>query len=196
MGNAPQGAEVLTAPNAGVSPRCEYGTHGEAKFVIHDKRGCYAVCPTHAVWRRTGCSRVGGHDKDCPTPNLRVHATSIVTGECADELLSAGGYAPSLGMKSCGPWSAVEETPTPSTDLDRNRGWYRKYEVRRLNDPNGKHVDCEYFVLDIMHDDHVPAALRAYAKSCADTHPQLSKELLQRFGAKDTDSSGTEGGGT
>jgi hypothetical protein len=85
--------------------RCEYSTHGEAAFVIHDERGCYAVCPTHARWRRTGCSRIGGHHRDCATPDVRAHATRLGSAESADDTLAASPlYEPNLGMKPCGPW--------------------------------------------------------------------------------------------
>lgn len=60
---------------------------------------------------------------------------------------------------------------------DKEHGLYRKYEVRRLHDAEGKHTDCEYFVLDWKHDPFaIPAAL-AYADACAATHPQLAKSL-------------------
>jgi hypothetical protein len=81
-------------------------------------------------------------------------------------------------------WPPAPRTSEAQPDADAARGWYRKYEVTRLNDAAGKHTDCEYFVLDLVHDAHAPAALRAYAESCATTHPQLSKELAQRFGLR------------
>lgn len=61
-------------------------------------------------------------------------------------------------------------------------GLCRRYEVKRLNDSDGKHADCEYFVLDWEHDPFsVPAAL-AYAAACEATHPELAKDLRQRAG--------------
>jgi hypothetical protein len=48
-------------------------------------------------------------------------------------------------------------------DPDKDRGVYAKYEVRRRNDPNGKHDDCWYFVLDPTHDPIARVALEAYA---------------------------------
>lgn len=42
-------------------------------------------------------------------------------------------------------------------------GLHRKYNVRRLNDPDGKHVDCRYFVLDPEHDPIAVRALMEYA---------------------------------
>lgn len=65
------------------------------------------------------------------------------------------------------------------------QGMFRKFNVSRVDGsdaPGGKHSGCEYFVLDLDHDVHAPAALRAYAQACKDTHPTLSQELIARFG--------------
>ena len=56
-------------------------------------------------------------------------------------------------------------------------GLNRKYDVARLNDPEGKHDECPYFVLDIRHDRHARVALRAYAKSCQQEFPTLAHDL-------------------
>lgn len=67
---------------------------------------------------------------------------------------------------------------------DATRGLYRKYDVRRTDGssgPGGKHEECEYFVLDLDHDEHAVAALEAYAASCEATHPALSRDLRQRL---------------
>lgn len=60
---------------------------------------------------------------------------------------------------------------------DESQGIYRKYQVTRLNDPNGKHDICEFFVLDLRHDRHAVPALRTYAKSCSKKFPQLAKDI-------------------
>ena len=65
------------------------------------------------------------------------------------------------------------------SDTDTGRGLYRKYNVRRLNDPEGKHEGCNYFVLDLDHDPFAPTALRAYARSCQRKFPQLAEDLRQ-----------------
>lgn len=67
------------------------------------------------------------------------------------------------------------------------QGLFRKFAVQRTDgsdEPGGKHHNCEYFVLDVTHDSHAPAALRAYAESCALTHPVLSSDLVSRWGAQ------------
>ncbi len=65
---------------------------------------------------------------------------------------------------------------------DTERGLYDKYKVER-NDgssaPGGKHENCEYFVLDLEHDKHAKAAIRAYAESCKKEYPGLAKDLLE-----------------
>lgn len=87
--------------------KCEYGS-GEAAFVMHDSRGCYGVCETHALWRRYMCSRTGGHHSDCPHPNAKTHATHLANGEDAEPHLASlpqlpfsfrgGNLSPCKGM--------------------------------------------------------------------------------------------------
>ena len=61
---------------------------------------------------------------------------------------------------------------------DKERGLYRKYRVERLDDVEGKHNDCFYFVLDTTHDPFAAPALRAYGMACRHEYPELSKDLL------------------
>ncbi|MDN7848086.1 hypothetical protein [Burkholderia seminalis] len=77
---------------------------------------------------------------------------------------------------------ALTDRDTSKTNAEQ--GLYRKFDVRRIDgshQPGGKHHDCEYFVLDITHDQHARAALRAYADACASTHPELSADLIARY---------------
>lgn len=51
---------------------------------------------------------------------------------------------------------------------DRNRGLYGKFHVWRTDgksEHGKKHEGCEYFVLDLTHDQHALPALKAYADS-------------------------------
>lgn len=41
-------------------------------------------------------------------------------------------------------------------------GLERRYEVRKINDPTGKHNECRYFVLDPLHDPLARKALETY----------------------------------
>lgn len=64
------------------------------------------------------------------------------------------------------------------------QGVFRKFVVRRVDgsdEPGGKHHGCEYFVLDTDHDPHAKAALAAYAQSCQVTHPDLSRDMVERY---------------
>lgn len=75
--------------------------------------------------------------------------------------------------------------PAPSfrgnEDPDTEKGLYRKYDVRRLNDLTGKHDGCDYFVLDLNHDPHAAVALIAYATSCRDAgYIQLADDLMKK----------------
>lgn len=65
---------------------------------------------------------------------------------------------------------------------DRDRGLYGKYYVSRIGDETGKHEDCDYFVLDLVHDRHARMALLAYAASCQDEYPLLATDLIERCG--------------
>ena len=62
-------------------------------------------------------------------------------------------------------------------DPDMERGLYGKYLVDRLNDEEGKHDDCFFFVLDPEHDRHALVALIAYIESCKLDYPLLAKDL-------------------
>lgn len=50
-----------------------------------------------------------------------------------------------------------------------------RYEVRKVDDPTGKHDQCRYFVLDPQHDPLAAAALRYYAQRTP--HRALSRDL-------------------
>lgn len=61
-----------------------------------------------------------------------------------------------------------------------NQGMIHKFRVTRVDGSSAygqKHHNCRYFVLDLTHDQHAPAAMRAYSASCRATHPQLSADI-------------------
>lgn len=63
---------------------------------------------------------------------------------------------------------------------DEERGVYRKYNVTRTDgssESGGKHEQCSYFVLDLKHDEFALPALRAYAKACKASHPELARDI-------------------
>ena len=65
-------------------------------------------------------------------------------------------------------------------DVEKTTGLYHKFDVTRTDGssgPGGKHEHCRYFVLDLDHDPHAPAAIRAYADSCRADYPALAADL-------------------
>jgi hypothetical protein len=70
---------------------------------------------------------------------------------------------------------------------DTERGIRRKYDVKRADgssEPGGKHAECSYFVLDLEHDPFAIPALKAYAKACRETHPELAANIDSIVGYK------------
>lgn len=66
---------------------------------------------------------------------------------------------------------------------NKSQGLYHKFIVTRMDgrsDLGKKHRDCEYLVLDLDHDPHAIAAMRAYADSCCEEYPDLSIDLLAK----------------
>jgi hypothetical protein len=67
---------------------------------------------------------------------------------------------------------------------DLDRGLYRKYRVSREDGRSlrgQKHDACDYFVLDMVHDVHAYAAIRAYADACAEDYPALARDLRAKY---------------
>jgi hypothetical protein len=76
---------------------------------------------------------------------------------------------------------------------DPTRGLYGKYRVQRADGtsaPGEKHDGCQYFVLDCHHDPYALPALLAYAKSCREAYPALSKDLARLVGTFQAGESG------
>ena len=64
----------------------------------------------------------------------------------------------------------------------RNKGLFNKYRVYRTEEndvkSHSKHIDCDYFVLDLTHDVHAIPALKAYAESARkDGYEQLADDI-------------------
>jgi len=70
--------------------------------------------------------------------------------------------------------------PQDTTKLEQEQGFYGKYLVRRLGDKAKKHLDCEYFVLDLRHDKFAAPALRAYSNACREEFPALANDLRDK----------------
>jgi hypothetical protein len=93
------------------------------------------------------------------------------------------GYCDRMPFCGCGGPEGLPERD--STKPAEAQGLFRKFIVQRVDGSDkqgGKHYGCEYFVLDVDHDPHAKAALRAYAQACAESHPQLSADLIAKHG--------------
>ena len=69
---------------------------------------------------------------------------------------------------------------------DKETGLYTKFKVERTDGksaPGEKHDGCDYFVLDMDHDEHARAAIGAYVKSLDDAgeYPALAADLRHRY---------------
>lgn len=68
--------------------------------------------------------------------------------------------------------------------MSDQRGWHEKFHVTRRDGesaPGGKHRDCEYFVLDLTHDEAAIRALAAYAVAVHKAKPALSVDIASRY---------------
>jgi hypothetical protein len=64
---------------------------------------------------------------------------------------------------------------------DKHFGLYKKFEVQRVDGqsaPGLKHDGCEYFVIDLTHDEFAGPAILAYGLACAEKYPYLSSDLV------------------
>lgn len=52
--------------------------------------------------------------------------------------------------------------------MDTTKGLEARYEVKKINDPTGKHDKCRYFVLDPTHDPIAREALHYYSNRAHD----------------------------
>ena len=76
-----------------------------------------------------------------------------------------------------------------TTKTAEQQGLFRKFDVRRVDGSDqlgGKHHGCRYYVLDVDHDPYAAAALGAYADACKESHPELARDLREKWGAADS----------
>lgn len=60
-----------------------------------------------------------------------------------------------------------------------DEGLTPRYDVQRLNDPEGKHDDCRYFVLDPRHDSYARSVLAVYAQEVDNAgYKKLAAEIM------------------
>lgn len=66
-------------------------------------------------------------------------------------------------------------------DPDKKKGLYQKYQIKRLNDKEGKHKNCLLYVLDLNHDKFAIPALKAYIEACEKEYPLLANDLIDNL---------------
>ena len=68
----------------------------------------------------------------------------------------------------------------------RDVGLFNKFSVARIDGtdaPGEKHHGCDYFILDMTHDQHAIPAVLAYAESCKVDYPVLASDLFKKVSA-------------
>ena len=135
------------------------------------------------------------------TQGITISRERVVDGKWIDSARKDAPYANIVWAKTderaqqepvAAPQQAAAPGALPERDLSKpaeQQGLFRKFDVRRTDDsdqPGGKHHGCRYYVLDLTHDQHAPAAMLAYAAACASTHPQLAADIVAEFGAPGT----------
>lgn len=85
---------------------------------------------------------------------------------------------------NCGCREAMcPHTPWFGGSTDPRPGIYEKFRVRRTDGSSGKgckHENCDYFVLDWVHDPFAIPAAMAYAAACEAEYPDLALDLRAR----------------
>jgi hypothetical protein len=61
-------------------------------------------------------------------------------------------------------------------------GIISKFIVTKIHDPEGKHDNCFFFVLDPKHDYFARQALSTYAQVCNSEQPKLASDLRKLLG--------------
>lgn len=68
--------------------------------------------------------------------------------------------------------------------MSTETGIYKKFYVERLDGKSNygqKHYNCDYFVLDLIHDPYALPALEAYAEACRDKYPFLALDIFKKI---------------
>ncbi len=88
----------------------------------------------------------------------------------------------------------LRDAPRPATPAPREEqpmgdprvGLIHKFNITRTDgtsEPGQKHDGCDYFVLDLTHDEFALPALLAYAEACRVKYPLLADDLEARVRA-------------
>lgn len=126
----------------------------------------------------------------CRTSPISISHERVIDGKWVDSTRKDVPYSTVVWAKpderaqqAAAPGALPERDPSKPTE---QQGLFRKFEGCRTDggdQPGGKHHGCRYYVLDLTHDQHAPAAMRAYAAACAVTHPLLAADIVAEFGA-------------
>ena len=96
------------------------------------------------------------------------------------------GAEPSVSEFNPGPEKIAALREQAHEANEKAEGLHHKYDVKRVNDPTGKHAGCRYFVLDPQHDTLAREALGAYANAAAVAgYAQLAMDLNRWLGDLD-----------
>lgn len=77
----------------------------------------------------------------------------------------------------------IENADKLTQDDKATRGLEARFNVEKINDPDGKHADCRYFVLDPQHDHLARRALLLYSELAAqDGQDQLALDIIEWVG--------------
>jgi hypothetical protein len=164
----------------------------DAALALLDGEGVEPEC-LHEAWEENGGSRkcidCGQH---LPAPHPSGDEPQPAVDEDPECDAEEGSWCCTLKAGHAGPHAAHGTQDGakayriwPAEPQPDKRGVYEKFRIERTDGrsaPGEKHHGCRYFVLDLDHDKHAPPALRAYAESCGETHPQLAAELEEVAG--------------
>ena len=81
------------------------------------------------------------------------------------------------------PWPCNTEMAIRRTELaaEKQTGLEKRYMVERINDPDGTHNNCDFFVLDLRHDPLARDSALDYAeRALAAGYNQLSYDLAEQ----------------
>jgi hypothetical protein len=196
-GRTIQAARMLVAAQAratGTPQNVEGFDLSLAAAVEYDPQSCI----NGAKWQAARATGTQGASELLPLPialsTVQVFRLSIVEAAIPAEfiysdkqMLEYGQQCYQLALQRKG--EPAEGGAFPERDLSKpaeQQGLFRKFDVRRVDgsdQPGGKHHGCRYYVLDLNHDQHAPAAMRAYAAVCRATHPHLAADIEAEFGA-------------
>lgn len=143
--------------------------------------GWEALGPSTAE-QRGKCS-IRWHDRDARYASRRA-MESACDDECAIRLGALVPVEPAQKPPALLTRNDVNQMRTPpAPQPEASAGLYRKFVVERTDGSSragGKHEQCDYFVLDWVHDKYAVPAMQAYAKACQAEYPALAEDIRVR----------------